>query len=68
VDVLDVAILHHHNLRGNLLHIGYNMGGKQHQTIFRISGDDVAEFDPLITLVIGRFQNGKQEKAVQMYQ
>ena len=67
VDVLDVAILHHHNLRGNLLHIGYNMGGKQHQTIFRISGDDVAEFDPLITLVIGRFQNGKQEKAVQMY-
>ena len=51
--MLDRAILHHHDLRGDLLHIGYDMGGEQHQTVLRIGGDDVAEPDPLIGVQAG---------------
>lgn len=42
-----------HDLCGNLLYIGYNMGGEQHQTVLCIGGDDIAELDPLIGIKAG---------------
>lgn len=53
VDVPDGAILYHHDLGGDLLHIGHNMGGKEHQAVLRIGGDNVAELDPLIGVKAG---------------